>query len=64
MKKAMKNNQIIKNLRKAKQDGILTNQQFNTLKGQILSGRTREAVKGFLTIMKSKKRDTERIENN
>lgn len=63
MKTATEYNQIIRNLRKAKQDGILTNQQFKTLKGQILSGRTREAAKGFLNIMKSKKRDTERIDN-
>lgn len=60
----MKDNQIIENLRKAKQDGILTNQQFNTLKGQVLRGRERAAAKGFMSIMKAKKRDEERVEHN
>lgn len=50
----MTKNQTIINLRKAKQQGILTNQEFNTLKGQILSGREREAAKGFLTIIRRK----------
>lgn len=54
-----KNNIVIK-LRNAKQKGILTNQEFNTLKGQILSGRERAAAKGFMTIIKRSKKERER----
>jgi hypothetical protein len=59
----MKNKTVVK-LRKAKEEGILTNQQFNTLKGQVLSGRERAAAKGFMSIMKSNKKERERKENN
>lgn len=57
----MKKNQIIINLRKAKKKGILTNQEFNTLKGQILSGRERAAAKGFMTIIKNKNKKLEKV---
>lgn len=50
-------NQIIINLRKAHKKGLLTKQQYKTLKGLVLSGRERAAVKGFRTILKRYKRE-------
>jgi hypothetical protein len=45
-------NQTIINLRKAHKKGLLTKQQFNTLKGQVLAGKERAAAKGFMKIIK------------
>lgn len=52
----MKNQTVIK-LRKAYKQGLLTKQQYNTLKGQCLSGRERTAAKGFMKIINRKKQE-------
>ena len=45
-------NQIVINLRKAYKKGILTKQQYRTLKGQVLEGKERAAAKGFRKIIR------------
>lgn len=50
-------NQIAVNLRYAYNRGVLTKQQYNTLKGQVLEGKERAAAKGFMKIVKRNRRD-------
>jgi len=40
-------NQTAINLRKSYKEGLLTKQQYKTLKGQVLEGKERAAVKGL-----------------
>lgn len=50
----MSNNYILRNLNRAYKQGVLTIQEFKTLKGQVLNGRERQASKGMMTILNRK----------
>lgn len=50
-------NQTVINLRKAYKEGLLTKQQYKTLKGQVLEGKERAAVKGFKKIIRRNRQE-------